>query len=519
MAVAPAPPAPAAVAAASVGLAPDLKKRVEVMAVHVARAGMDFERTVRERNAGSPQYAFLAGGEGAEYYHALLQAKAASAGGSNALAQVPHSGGNQGQTACTLQEALRRWPEPQGSPALAPEQERRLTEIVVSLQSVASRDAIRTGREWVESQASMSGAVAAALAKRVHGLGTCSHRLHLLFLVHDLLMQEASSGVLFRPVALSFKPYLPWMLRPAYMHSLQVAGESQKVLKLLSLWPERGILTAAEAADMRAIVTAADPLPVPVPAAGGGCVSSGGGAGLLQQVQAQMQAQQAAAAAGAPCPMPLPRGAGTPSPQMMAPRPYPCPQPTPSAVAARANAKPQLQAGSAALQTLAAGRGAQTPETVPVGVMSSMLKQVSRRGKDLHTAFLPYRPLDPLYTPQVPPSNSPVTQRLMDRLADFYEVTRDWVKDQPALASARCTGQQDAAPAALGARAAVPLVVAFPPVANRAAARQRSRSRSPQSDERGNASAMGFAAVVPVPGRTAFCGPPSTPHPAVEHAD
>ncbi|CAE8708424.1 unnamed protein product, partial [Polarella glacialis] len=65
-------------------------------------------------------------------------------------------------------------------------------------------------------------------------------------------------------------------------------------------------------------------------------------------------------------------------------------------------------------------RGSQTPESIPVGVMSSMLRQVSRRMKDLHAAFVPYKPLDPFYTPQTPPPTAPVTPQLLQKLSEFY---------------------------------------------------------------------------------------------------
>mmetsp|Transcript_72750 Transcript_72750/g.140607 ORF Transcript_72750/g.140607 Transcript_72750/m.140607 type:complete len:275 (+) Transcript_72750:3-827(+) len=65
--------------------------------------------------------------------------------------------------------------------------------------------------------------------------------------------------------------------------------------------------------------------------------------------------------------------------------------------------------------------GGQTPETVPVGVMASMLKQVSKRNKDLHTAFVPYKPLEPLYTPQMLPPVGPPAARLLERLAEYYD--------------------------------------------------------------------------------------------------
>ena len=123
----------AASAAASVGLAPDLKKRVEIMAEHVAKNGQDFENTVRGKNSNNPQFQFLAGGEGSEYYQALLAA---------------HRGSTVGTVAVTdtmdLSELMKRWPTPEIMP-LSPEHDRQLTEILNSLERNSSREAIAHG--------------------------------------------------------------------------------------------------------------------------------------------------------------------------------------------------------------------------------------------------------------------------------------------------------------------------------------------------------------------------------------
>uniref|UniRef100_A0A0G4H858 SURP motif domain-containing protein n=1 Tax=Chromera velia CCMP2878 TaxID=1169474 RepID=A0A0G4H858_9ALVE len=67
----------------------------------------------------------------------------------------------------------------------------------------------------------------------------------------------------------------------------------------------------------------------------------------------------------------------------------------------------------------------QTPESVPVGVMATMLREMSKRGKNLQTAFVPYRPLDPLLTPQSSPPYEPPSELQLERLADFFEDLRD----------------------------------------------------------------------------------------------
>merc|ERR1711870_45392 len=63
----------------------------------------------------------------------------------------------------------------------------------------------------------------------------------------------------------------------------------------------------------------------------------------------------------------------------------------------------------------------QTPETMPVGVLSTMLAQFIRKNtSDEKNEFIPYRPLDPSVTPQQLPPMEPPTQRLLERVEDFY---------------------------------------------------------------------------------------------------
>merc|ERR1740121_2751790 len=100
-----------------------------------------------------------------------------------------------------------------------------------------------------------------------------SHRLHVLYLVHDVLQTEAAGKRdAPRPIIRAFKPYLAWLLRPAFQLAQATSPEEgPKVLRLLQLWVERSIIDTKEAEEMRALVTIADlprpaaatPLPTP----------------------------------------------------------------------------------------------------------------------------------------------------------------------------------------------------------------------------------------------------------------
>merc|ERR1712070_782111 len=71
-------------------------------------------------------------------------------------------------------------------------------------------------------------------------------------------------------------------------------------------------------------------------------------------------------------------------------------------------------------------QGGKTPETVPVGIMAQMMKEVSQRAKNLQTAFVPYRPLDPMFTPQsLPPDQGAPSQKIIHLLDDFYRQVKE----------------------------------------------------------------------------------------------
>eukprot|EP00929_Paragymnodinium_shiwhaense_P068476 TRINITY_DN34443_c0_g1_i3.p1 TRINITY_DN34443_c0_g1~~TRINITY_DN34443_c0_g1_i3.p1 ORF type:complete len:393 (-),score=67.74 TRINITY_DN34443_c0_g1_i3:119-1297(-) len=386
---------PAHAAVHAVGLAPDLKKRVEAMAEHVARNGVEFEQNMKQKNASNPQFAFMFGSEGGEYYTHLLQAYRGSA-----AAQM--YGGGAGQTN-SLADILQRWQQPQVSP-LPPETEKAMRDVIASLELVASKDAIGRGRTWLEANAGIAHAIAGNLMQRIGHLLNFSHRLHVLFLLHEAFMQEASSKQdADRRLARAFKPFVAWLLRPAYQYAnaTMPGGEDcAKVLKLLQLWTDRGMFSHREAEDVKWIVTTRD-LPNPCGSAGGALQGGpfggkGGGAPAAHRHGYPGHGSQHGMGRPPP-PPPGAYGGGMQHGTAVAPG-LQRPGMTPAAI---------LQSGL-------------NPETVPVGVMASMLKQVSRRGKDLHIAFVPYRPLDPLQTPQVLPPTAPPTEQLMERLRRYY---------------------------------------------------------------------------------------------------
>merc|ERR1712151_11483 len=67
-----------------------------------------------------------------------------------------------------------------------------------------------------------------------------------------------------------------------------------------------------------------------------------------------------------------------------------------------------------------------TPETMPVGVMATMLLDFVRESQKIRgVEFIPYRPIDTAATPQKLPEMEAPSQRLLERVEDFYQDLRD----------------------------------------------------------------------------------------------
>merc|ERR1711920_771942 len=67
--------------------------------------------------------------------------------------------------------------------------------------------------------------------------------------------------------------------------------------------------------------------------------------------------------------------------------------------------------------------GKLTPESVPVGVLATMMMHAVRRIGRAH--FVPYRPMDTSQTPQMLPPMEVPSQRLLERVEDFYLDLKD----------------------------------------------------------------------------------------------
>ena len=88
--------------------------------------------------------------------------------------------------------------------------------IVVTWPLILWEEAIAHGRAWVEARVDLAPAIASNMMKRVVFLSSSLHRLHVLYLLHDIFIHEAQRLDTLRPLTSAFKPCLVWMVRPTY---------------------------------------------------------------------------------------------------------------------------------------------------------------------------------------------------------------------------------------------------------------------------------------------------------------
>ncbi|PFH31939.1 zinc knuckle domain-containing protein [Besnoitia besnoiti] len=408
---------------------PELVKRIHTIAEYCCR-NPEMEALVRQRDGADPRFAFINGGEGYDYFRFAVaclqqgldpaeQARQA-ADPSLGMAGMPGLGGGQAQDnghmarEFDIDSLIMQYQEPPEPAPLSEALAKELDDVVLSMEKQATSTAIRNGRHWIEVNGGGSdeaaSSLAAAIRKRQAALGVFAHKLNVLYLVHDVAQNEfvhkKSSALLS-----AFKPYLVWMLRDAYQAAARDQGPTDKVEKILTLWVKRGIIDEDEQEEMSFLMTSPD-LGRYLGGTSSDIVDRGSFATPPPPPPPDDPVQGHHARHTYMQPGVSPVGyhgefarhhEGSPTP----------PPPPPRSGPARGSPGGGFDCRPDDLGS--------TPESIPVGMMATMLRSMSKRAKNMQTAFVPYRALDPLTTPQQLPPPEPPSDYLLDRIRDFYE--------------------------------------------------------------------------------------------------
>ncbi|CBZ49951.1 calcium homeostasis endoplasmic reticulum protein, related [Neospora caninum Liverpool] len=410
---------------------PELVKRIHTIAEYCCR-NPEMESLVRQRDGADPRFAFINGGEGYDYFRFAIaclqqgldpteQAAAADQGGMGSSPAVPYgsalnTGGEEtGDTNELTREfdidsLIMQYQEPPERAALPEALSKELNDVVLSLEKQATSTAIRNGRHWIEVNGGASedaaNSLACALKKKQTVLSSFLHKLNVLYLVHDVVQNES----IHKPASVlltAFKPYLVWMLRDAYQAAARDPSSAEKVEKILSLWVKRGIIDEDEQEEMNFLMSSPDVGKYLNPNGDGDPqaafdlrVSPGGFPDAASQGRHPFMK-----------PSVSPGYPGGPMGENLSPGQIPPPPPP------RPGNHSRIHGGF----DRRPDEMGNTPESVPVGMMATMLRSMSKRAKNMQTAFVPYRALDPLTTPQQLPPLEPPSDYMLDRIRDFYE--------------------------------------------------------------------------------------------------
>ncbi|PHJ24657.1 zinc knuckle domain-containing protein [Cystoisospora suis] len=281
---------------------PELVKRIHTIAEYCCR-NPEMEELIRQRDGGDPRFAFINGGEGYDYFRYAVSClqqgielplppppsidslqpnidmiDGSSPGGqgggggagrngeSNQMTPSPEAATGEGggpedelTREFDIDSLVMQYQEPPEPGTLGEALDKELDDVLQSVENQATSTAIRNGRHWIEVNGGNSVDSANLLAFAIRSKQSTRavsflHKLNILYLVHDVVQNEFVHKKGSSLVA-AFKPYLVWMLRDAYQAAIKEQDAAEKVKKILSLWVKRGIIDEDEQEEMSFLMT------------------------------------------------------------------------------------------------------------------------------------------------------------------------------------------------------------------------------------------------------------------------
>lgn len=219
----------------------EIAQAIDELAKFVHRLGPAFEEKVKDNQKANPRFEFLFGGPGVDYYewrkYDLREKENAS---TSHLAPWQRAG----------DAPIGSGPAPDPTAvALSQAELRYLDGLLQRLQP--TQESIKEAKDWIMGRARLANDVVAAIRSKIQSLeGGFSPRLHILYLVNDLLLHSAKAP----------QDYFG----PAFQRSLldlclatagdRVASDDQRkqVLGLIGIWETKGFYSSDFLNDIRA---------------------------------------------------------------------------------------------------------------------------------------------------------------------------------------------------------------------------------------------------------------------------
>lgn len=284
-----------------------LKQRIDALCAYAAKNGTAFLQSIVEKQSKTPEYSFLHGGPGADYYQYKLQAATAAAPSAQpAQSPAPPATAPAAAPAAASAAAPAAAPPAAAAPPQQAAQDPALATLPVEVSSgwqqvlgllSGSRDSIRNSQQWFMACAPYAAGMAAMMMQQVLHLADYQRQLHVIYLANDILFKglstrAAGAGPDQDGIAAAFKPRLGRMLRQAYLTGGQGAEVQQNLLRVVNFWAERGVYDHLTVEQMTM-----EMMGITAPAAGP--VAAGGAAPAAAAPPAAPQPQQPQQQAGA----------------------------------------------------------------------------------------------------------------------------------------------------------------------------------------------------------------------------
>ncbi|KAL6012644.1 hypothetical protein ACLOJK_003133 [Asimina triloba] len=275
---------------------PELHKRIDKLVEYSAKNGPEFEAMIREKQQDNPEYSFLFGGEGHNYYRyklwlstrpsnspfnpsypsssmpvvppslnplmnpsALnpppLNASGASVGASAAMPSAPqmlqspyppyydqqqHSQPYLGQARADYEPSAKSFKGLSGP--LPSDVVAELTNVLNNL--TGTKESIKGAKIWFMQRSPFAPALAEALKDRVLALDESERQLHIIYLANDILFDSLKRRVNPHELdneALAFRPVLSSMLARIYHNPHNKDENQSRLQKILQFWASKEV--------------------------------------------------------------------------------------------------------------------------------------------------------------------------------------------------------------------------------------------------------------------------------------
>ncbi|ONK65918.1 uncharacterized protein A4U43_C06F2330 [Asparagus officinalis] len=257
---------------------PELHKIIDKLAEYAAKNGPEFEAMIREKQKDNPDYSFLFGGEGHNYYRYKLwlftrppgPAVNPSFPPASMLASPPLHQPHLHQPPPHLQPFLGQGRADYDSSTMGfkglsgplP------SDVAVELNGVLSnltgtKESIKGAKMWFMQRSPFAPALAEALRERIFALDDPERQLHIIFLANDILFDSLQRRVNPQDLdneALAFRPVLGSMLSRIYNNPHNKEANQSRLEKILHFWASKEVYDQATIDSLESEMTGRLPL-------------------------------------------------------------------------------------------------------------------------------------------------------------------------------------------------------------------------------------------------------------------